>query len=259
MRSTLLELGSVRLYSHPFMLSLGLLLAVLFWRSRRAAMGLRDDDQLGLLVCAVLLGAGLGGRLAFLAIYSAPGQFWRDAFSLQGRLSLLGELPGAVLAVIVACRLTGLELRRVADSLALAGPLWIAFGRLGCFLRGCCYGRPTELPWAVIFSDPHAGVPLELVGRPLHPAQLYELALDLLLFAWLWLGVRPRLDSGALPPGRGAAHFIAGYASIRFVMEFLRADTVSGLLGLSWGQWVSLLTVGIAGLWLRAPRLEPAR
>ena len=141
-----------------------------------------------------------------------------------------------------------LPLLKTSDFLIVAVPLGHALGRVGCFLAGCCYGKPTTLPWGVRFTNPHTLVPPELMGVPLHPTQLYEAALNFALFLLLhYASKKPHKD------GKILVEYVLCYAVMRFALEFLRGDFRGGfLLGLSPSQVICL---GIAGaaifIWAR--------
>jgi phosphatidylglycerol:prolipoprotein diacylglycerol transferase len=126
----------------------------------------------------------------------------------QGGLVYYGGLLFAVPAVILLLRRTGLPLGKVADCVGLSLPLCLAVARVGCFLNGCCGGKPSGLPWAVTFPGSAA---------PVHPTQLYEMALDIAVFVFL-LRVRKRLEAD------WALFFLslASYGLVRFVVEFFR-------------------------------------
>jgi phosphatidylglycerol:prolipoprotein diacylglycerol transferase len=148
-----------------------------------------------------------------------------------------------------------------ADVLAPGLAVGQAVGRLGCFAAGCCFGRPTTVPWAVTFRDPYAtravGTPLDVA---LHPTQLYESAAALLLFLLLlWLSKRKRFH------GQIALVYLFVYAAARFVIEFYRGDPSRGTVLGGWvstSQFVALLialTVAVLYPYLsRRRRLEPA-
>jgi phosphatidylglycerol:prolipoprotein diacylglycerol transferase len=132
-----------------------------------------------------------------------------------------------------------------------------AVGRVGCLLAGCCYGRPTDLAWGIVFSDPFAG---SYVGTPLnvhlHPVQLYESGAELLILAALLLMEK----RGRAFPGRTFWGYVLLYAVSRFIIEFFRGDERGMLLGVSTSQFISLvlapLAVGML-IWL-SRRPEPA-
>jgi phosphatidylglycerol:prolipoprotein diacylglycerol transferase len=126
----------------------------------------------------------------------------------------------------------------VADLVAPCVPVGLAAGRIGNFINGELWGRPSDVPWAMIFP--------KVDNLPRHPSQLYEFALEgLVLFALLWLYARKPRPVGAL-----SGLFLIGYGSFRFLVEFTREpDDFLGLLsfGMSMGQWLSLPMV-VAGM-----------
>jgi phosphatidylglycerol:prolipoprotein diacylglycerol transferase len=109
---------------------------------------------------------------------------------------------------------------KVTDIFATALPLGHAISRLGCLFAGCCYGKPTALPWGVVYTDPLAPGPKDV---PLHPTQLYEVGYLTLIFVVVnWLYPRRRFD------GQVALAYLALYAFFRPLNEFLRDDATRG-------------------------------
>jgi phosphatidylglycerol:prolipoprotein diacylglycerol transferase len=146
-------------------------------------------------------------------------------------MSFHGGFLGVILAMAVFAHRRGRHWFAVTDFLAPLVPIGLGAGRLGNFINGELWGRPTDLPWAMIFPQVDA--------RPRHPSQLYEFGLEgVLLFVILWLyASRPR------PLGAVSGMFLLCYGVFRFVVEFTREpDSFLGLLalGLSMGQWLSL-------------------
>ncbi len=133
-------------------------------------------------------------------------------------------------------RRRGTDFWVLADHAFWMIPAWHVPGRLGCFLAGCCHGRPTDVPWAVVFTDPAAMVPRRLLGVPLHPTQLYEAAAEGLIA----LALYPLL---AKKPGTVTAAYFMAYGVLRFILEYYRGDGV-GAGPLSAGQ---LLGAGLFG------------
>lgn len=161
-------------------------------------------------------------------------------FSLdQGGLSLFGGFVPAFFAAILLLRWKKLPVLRYADALCPALPFSIALIRLGCFLQGCCYGAPTDAPWAVIYRRLDSQVPPALLDRALHPTQLYEalflFALAALLFLWQ---ARNRM-----PPGLLGTFTVFAYCVFRFYLDFHRGDLVRGALGVEWLTLSQLLAV----------------
>jgi phosphatidylglycerol:prolipoprotein diacylglycerol transferase len=137
-----------------------------------------------------------------------------------------------------------------------------AIGRLGCFSSGCCWGKPTALPWGVTFTDPYAhemfGVPL---GVPLHPTQLYEAAAEALIFTFLMRRWKKRAFDGQI-----VALYLALYGAARLLIELVRDDPDRGFLFgglLSTSQFIALLMIGLSAVIWRRRRAtasaQPAR
>lgn len=139
----------------------------------------------------------------------------------------------------------------VADTLALAGTPGLFFGRLGNFVNAELYGRPTDVPWAMVF-------PTDPLGVPRHPSQLYEAVGEgVVLYFVLRALERQAVDGGWYRPGLLAGAFLGGYGVIRFAIEFTRQPhrQLGFVLGpLSMGQLLSAAMVLLGTVWLTALR-----
>ncbi len=178
----------------------------------------------------------------------AWARFW------QGGLTYYGGFLGASAAAYYQLRRDRFPFWRAADMAGLVVPIGLGFGRLGCLLAGCCFGLPSSLPWGLRFpSHSPASEKQALLGLvpnsaavsvSVHPTQIYEAGGCLLLATalLLWLHGRKRYD------GQVFFAFVAGYAILRFVLEWLRSDDRGGLLGLSTSQWIGVLLILAAGL-----------
>jgi phosphatidylglycerol:prolipoprotein diacylglycerol transferase len=152
----------------------------------------------------------IGARIFYvLGNLDAFSGNWGQIFDLNMRgLVFYGGLALAVPSCLLLVRSIKLPLGAVSDAVGLAMPLSLAIARVGCFLNGCCGGKPSGLPWAVTFPGS---------STPVHPTQLYELILDLAAFAFLlWARKRLRRDWDLFLLS------LASYGLIRFVMEFFR-------------------------------------
>jgi len=195
------------------------------WLSyREAKRRFRLTEDTLMVGTAGLVGAVLGAKLGML-VFLGPTEFWRLLPTIPSHGStLFGGLTGGYIAIVLAERAFHVE-RCTGDLIAPFLPLGIAIGRLGHFLAGDAYGLPSSLPWAIYQA-----------GEYRHPVQLYELLLDLILFAFLWQRKQTSFRDGEL-----FRIYIVGYALIRFPMEFLRYQpTPVPFLGLTLVQWLCI-------------------
>ncbi|HUX33109.1 MAG TPA: prolipoprotein diacylglyceryl transferase [Gemmatimonadaceae bacterium] len=200
-------------------------------RGERGVVKLTHDD-VGTMVGYLMAGMIIGARLMYAAVYE-PGHFIHDPIQFfeiwHGGLSFHGAVLGMVAAAAIFAHRRSLPFLQVADTLALAGTPGLFFGRLGNFFNAELYGRPTHVPWAMIF-------PTDPLHIPRHPSQLYEaigegVILALVLF---WLE-RRSLKRGWYRPGVLSVAFLIGYGVIRFLIEFTRQPDPQ--LGLVWGPF----------------------
>jgi len=174
----------------------------------------------------VTLGIILGGRIGYVLFYNLPhfASHPEEIFELwKGGMSFHGGFLGCVLAVVLFSRRRGVSTLSLGDLTCAVGPIGLFLGRIANFINGELWGRPTDVPWAMVFPN---GGPF-----PRHPSQLYEAALEgLLLFTVLALAIR----AGALKrPGLIIGLFAVVYALARIVCEFFREPDVQ--LGFLWG------------------------
>ena len=216
-------------------------------RIRRGATTL-TRALLDSLIMFLVIGMLIGARVTYILVYDFASYRAHplDAFALwQGGLSFHGAVLGLATACWWFARRQQLPFLSVTDTVALCGTPGLFFGRLGNFINGELYGRPSKVPWAMIFPDD----PLKL---PRHPSQLYEAVGEGILLALaLWLLDRKSHDGRWYRPGLLTGAFLIGYAAVRFMLEFTRQpDAQLGyVLGpFSMGQLLSaiMFTVGVA-------------
>ena len=205
----------------------------------------------------VTLGIILGGRIGYVLFYNLP---FFAAHPLQifelwtGGMSFHGGFTGCVVAVILFARSRGIPILSLGDVTCAVGPIGLFFGRLANFVNGELWGRPTNVPWAMVF--PRA--PDQL---PRHPSQLYECFLEgIVLF--LIVQFCFRVLRWQERPGLIAATFFTGYGLFRFFVEFYR-EPDAPLLGwftMGMALCVPLVLVGLLVYWiaLRQPRARTA-
>lgn len=222
---------SVRWYALAYLAGF-LCVALVIWRvARRWQVRVDSDSLLTILLC-VMIGVIVGARLGYVLFYGA-GYYWTHptdilAFS-QGGMSFHGGLIGALLAGIVAARLTNIPYLTLADMAVIGAPLGLLFGRCANFVNGELWGAVTNLPWGVVFGG-SAGM------LPRHPSQLYEALLEgVLLFIILFALSRKRPPR---PRGTFLGVFLIGYGICRFLIEFVRQPDAQ--VGYLWGGWLTM-------------------
>ncbi|HOW89334.1 MAG TPA: prolipoprotein diacylglyceryl transferase [Elusimicrobiales bacterium] len=250
MHPFLFQIGGFKLPAYGLMVAAGYTAAILYLRFTRGAFSLTRDQEADLIFYPAAAGI-LGAKAVFAATYwttFGPDTAARLSYVLrnfQYGFVFYGGLAAGAAAFFFYCRRKGLDPLRTADRFVPALPLAHGFGRIGCFLAGCCYGRPTGAgPLSVSFTDPMCEAASAYPGLPLHPVQLYEAAGNFLIFGALAL-----MSRRSERPARGTAlyAYILAYAALRFLTEFLRGDDRGGAwLGLSPAQTVSLLAAGAA-------------
>ncbi len=255
----LFRIGPITVYTYGVLLAASYLLGLRLAMMRAKARGLDANRVLDLgiyIIIAALVGAKL---LLFIVDFD---QFRRSPAELLTLARSGGVFYGGlILAVAVAFWYIWkhrLPFWTTCDVFAPGIALGHVTGRLGCLAAGCCYGRQTDVPWAITFTNPLAasnvGTPL---GLPLHPTQLYEAGAALLILIFLLTTER----KGRYFPGRTFWSYMFLYAVSRFVIEFYRGDPRGMIMGMSTSQFISLLLapLSIAMLvWLARTGPEPS-
>jgi phosphatidylglycerol:prolipoprotein diacylglycerol transferase len=245
-RPVLFALGPFHLYGYGAMIVLGGILAFSFLRVRMVKLGLKSDDDFWILINVILASGFGGGRILFLLEYTRPfsKDFWATLISPSHGFSVLGGFISVPVALWLFARWKRISFLRLFDTVCVMAPLGHMFGRFGCLLAGCCYGQPTDVPWAIKFTDPASQVPQVWLGVPLHPTQLYEAFGNGLIAVSLYFLLK-RTENGR--PGLVAAAYFASYGILRFYEEMYRGDTVPlGFWGLTAGQGLGLGLVAAA-------------
>ena len=249
------HLGSLAIHSYGVMIALAFL-AGLWTASRRGATIGLSRENIGDVTLWIMVGAIVGARVVYVITYwqdeFARGP-WTEIFMIQhGGLVYYGGLIGACLAGAIVIQWKKMPLWKTADALAPSIALGSVFGRIGCLLNGCCYGRACDYPWAIRFPADHA-----TGGAPVHPTELYDAGLNLLLYGFLaWLFRRRKFD------GQVFAAYLVCYALTRSTVELFRGDYTLGHqhFGLTPAQLVSV-PIFLTGLVLAAilSRRAPAK
>lgn len=234
MHEIALTIGSLKIHWYGIMVALGFVLAILVLLKERTRAGITADNVFDLGLIAVF-GGVFGARLFYVIQFhhqfaGKPLEVFRID---KGGLVFYGGFLLAFLVVWRYCRWKKISFLRVMDIFAPAVAMGHASGRIGCFLQGCCFGRPTSSWPSAVFpagsapalrypaepADLYAGVRTACDSLPLIPVQLYEAACNFLialLLIWLLKKIRR--------PGGVAAIYLAAYAVMRFCMELMRGD-----------------------------------
>jgi phosphatidylglycerol:prolipoprotein diacylglycerol transferase len=255
----LFELGPITVYTYGLLLAVaylgGLQLALV--RARRRGLDPARIMDLGILIIV----SALVGAKALLLVVDWD-QYWRNPAELMTFLQSAGVFYGGLIVAVAAAlwylRRHKMPMWTVCDVFAPGIALGHVVGRLGCLMAGCCYGRPTDLPWGITFTDTfsyaNVGTPLH---QALHPTQIYEAGAELLILMFL-LATEKR---GRPFPGRTFWGYLLLYAVSRFIIEIYRGDPRGFVLGgaLSTSQFISVLLVPLSLIMLvilsrRAPQ-----
>ena len=257
----LFEFGPITVYTYGVLLALAYLAGLKLAMVRAQARGLDANRVLDLGIY-IIISALVGAKL--LLLVTDYQTFSRDPRELLTLARSGGVFYGGlILAVGVALwyiRRIGLPLWTTCDVFAPGIALGHVVGRFGCFFAGCCYGKPTKLPWGITFTDPFAaanvGTPL---GVPLHPTQLYEAGAELVILAVLLATER----KGRPFAGRTFWLYMLLYAVSRFFIEFFRGDERGAVGVFSTSQFISVLLAPLAVVMLvylaRVAAPEPKR
>jgi phosphatidylglycerol:prolipoprotein diacylglycerol transferase len=256
------QLGPITIHWYGVMIALAFL-AGLWTATRRARRENISAEKIADVTLWLMVGAIAGARFVYVTTYwreEFASQPFREVFMIQhGGLVFYGGFIGAAIAGFIYIRWKKMPLWKTVDVLAPSVALGSVFGRIGCLLNGCCYGRPTDLPWAIQFPNGSSAWSQQfqerlmfhgrLVGAnnpsfPVHPTEIYDALLNFGLYLFLaWLFRRKKFD------GQIFSTYLLCYAVTRSLVEYFRGD-YSNLhyhLGLTPAQWISV-PIFVAGL-----------
>lgn len=244
MYPVIFRLGPLSIYGYGLMMALGFLMAGFLLKRELKRVGL-SVDMGDLIIIGAVVGGIVGAKLYFLLEnLGEPGALSLSSLFSGAGLVWYGGFIGGVVTVVVIIKLKHASILELFDLLAPMLILGYAFGRMGCFLAGDGdYGPPTNLPWGMAF--PNGTVPtLERV----HPTPLYEIAICLIIFAFLWK-IRKRVT----PVGWnfGLYLMLAGFE--RFITEFWRLTPVVAL-GLTMAQIIGIVSIALGAAIMLYPR-----
>ena len=229
----LLKLGPITIRLYGVMIAIAFLTAIYVAKSEAKTKGLGSQSMIDFASLAIISGI-LGARLYYVILHidcflAHP----LDIIKIwQGGLAFHGGILGGFLAGIWFTRKRGIPFRKFADAGAPGIILAQAIGRAGCFLNGCCFGKETNVSWAVTFRNPESMAPLNV---PLHPTQLYEIVGNLSIFLLLY-----RLRMKKMADGYVFLLYAIMYSVLRSGIESFRADSMYlWNMGLPWTHIVT--------------------
>lgn len=238
----LIRIGPITIHTYGFMIAVGFLVGLYFAIQQAKKEGIKSNTITDLSFY-ILISAIIGSRLLFIIInykYYAANPL--AIFKIwEGGLVFYG---GVILAVPIALwyvKKNNLNLWQIADIFAPSVAIGHAFGRIGCFFAGCCFGKTAEtLPWGIIFTNPECLAPLNV---KLHPTQLYESAGEFINFFILILLQKRKSYNGFV-----FLSYILLYSVLRFIVEMFRGDFERGFIisGISVSQGISIIMFIIA-------------
>jgi len=257
MHPILLHFGAVTIYTYGVLVASGVVLGLWYARRQAPRAGLDPEKIWNMGIYSILVALLLAKIWLVLGEWDYYAAHPREILSVatfQSGGTFYGGVLGAILTIVLYSYFQKMPLLAVLDTSAAALPLGHAIGRLGCFAAGCCYGKPTSVPWGVTFTNPIAA---QVAGTPLdvhlHPTQLYESAAEFTNFLILvWLGKRQTFRGQML-----GTYFLL-YGAERGTIEFFRGDPGRTMLlhgSVSLMQVVSVFLI-LAGafLWFRGLR-----
>lgn len=234
MKNDLLTIGSFTVHGYGLMIAIGVIAAYMMAEYRAKKKNMDPDNVLSLVIWALVSGY-IGSKLLFI-ITILPDVF-KDPSILkniwQGWV-VYGGIIGGVIGIMIMCRVKKLDFWQYIDLTAPSMALAQGFGRIGCLLAGCCYGRPATSAFAITFhSSAFAPNNIALV-----PTQIISSGLDFAnAFVLLWLDRKKKCD------GQIMALYLMFYSTGRFVLEYFRGDLERGSVGvLSTSQFISVFT-----------------
>lgn len=238
MKIDLFTIGKLTVHGYGLMIGIGILCCVFMAYYRAPKKGLVADAIMDLAIYGVIAGF-IGAKLLFIIVEFK--EFLQNPLQLLGSNGFVvyGGIIAGVIAAIFYCRKKGYHFMEYFDLAAPSIAMAQGFGRIGCFLAGCCYGRPTESFLGVVFPE-NSMAPS---GIKLLPTQLFSSAGDFLIMAVLLLYSRK-----AKKPGDVGILYMFLYGIGRFCIEFLRIDDRGGIGIFSTSQWISIGIIAFAAV-----------
>ena len=228
MHPELFRIGPTPVYSYGLMLVISFALGILLAQRRAKKRGIPPEAVLDV-ATVILISAVVGSRLLYIAFHVSEFEGrWLDTIDVTKGLAGLSMFGGVALATVMSLwymRWKRLPVWEMSDVLAPSVALGIGITKIGCLLNGCCFGRPTGLPWGISF--PPGCVASSVFGTTtLHPTQLYESAVGFIIF-----GISLLVDRKRIPSGIILCTVMGLYGVARFLIDFARFQEPSNYAG----------------------------
>lgn len=226
-------IGSLTIYWYGVMAAAGFLLATFVLRFTRAHADMSDDDSTNIMMIAMFAGL-IGARIFYVVqfFHQFRGNLWKIICVDQGGLVFYGGFLFAIACLIIYAKIRKIDVVRMFDAITPAMALGHACGRIGCFLHGCCFGKPGDF-LCVRYPSNSAAVH-KYADAALHPVQLYEAGANFLAF-WLFLHLARKGRRGTAMAG-----YLIYYGVLRFLTELLRGDNPH-----IWGLFTPAQLIGL--------------
>jgi phosphatidylglycerol:prolipoprotein diacylglycerol transferase len=236
-----IRLGPLDIHTYGVFVALGFIVGLAVATRRARSEGINPERIADLGMWLIISGM-LGGKLFHIIFFWDDFLYgWRQegVRSLREGFVFYGGFIAASLTAVAYTTVKKLPFFRVADVFAPSIALGHAFGRMGCFFNGCCYGKPCSLPWAVTFPPPHI-----MAGIPVHPTEIYEALGNLVIFAGLSAVYRYKRADGQI-----WWLYVLSYGVLRFIVEFFRGDYDTHYFGvLTLGHLVAITMISVAAV-----------
>ena len=246
MSPILFTLAGVPIPSYHTIITVGIFVGIFVFV--KVSKKLNIPDILAIDSAIIVLLSGFIGARLFHVIFELPKFYYQHPSKIfavwEGGFVFYGGvvLPLIFLPLYLYKKRALNHFLPLTDSFSLAISIGSFIGRWGCFFQGCCYGRPSNMPWAVVFHNAMGSAP---IGVPVHPTQIYMSAYNLIIFLILLLVFKKYYKQGSL-----TFLYLSLYALSRFIVEFFRADYRGSILFLSTSQFIAIcmFVVGVFGL-----------
>jgi len=216
----LFHLGSFNIYTYGIVIAVAFLTALFFILKKAKKEGVKEEHIYNL-VLSIAIGSLVLGRIFYFFVNIGEFSSFLDIFAIwRGGFFGIGTLFGGLLGALIYTKKAKLDFAQIMDLIAPYVALAFAIGRIGCFLRGCCFGMPTTLPWGIVYSENSLAAEAGFAGVPLHPTQLYHVLCNFIIFLIL-LRIN-KINKLKKPKGMTFLLFLLLFSLQRILIDFIR-------------------------------------